>query len=88
MVISSPAAVEVLVSGLRHVLHVVNTPMPDTVAKLDTSRERWVLYLDSDSPSEDLCWAMLDVLSVLVHGRDAPSYARPVPHLSLVPEVD
>jgi hypothetical protein len=85
MVISSPAAVEVLVSGLSHMLRVVNTPMPDTVAKLDTSSERWVLYLDSDSPPEDLCWAMLDVLGVLVHGRHATSYARPVTHLRLLP---
>jgi hypothetical protein len=88
MVISSPAAVEVLVSGLSHMIHVVNTPMPDVVARLDTSRERWVLYIDSDSPPEDLCWAMLDVLGVLVHGRRAASYARPVPHLSLVPDIE
>lgn len=88
MVISSPAAVEVLVSGLSHMFHVVNTPMPDTVARLDTSREEWVLYLDSDSPPEDLCWAMLDVLHVLVHGPCAALDARPVTHLRLVPEID
>ncbi len=84
MVNSSSAAVEVLVSGLGHMLHIVSTPMPDTVAKLDTSREEWMLYLDSGSPPEDLCWAMLDVLGVLVHGRDAARYARPVTHLHLV----
>ncbi|MDT7704883.1 MAG: hypothetical protein QOG20_490 [Pseudonocardiales bacterium] len=86
MVISSPAAAEVLAGGLSHMLHVVHISMPDTVARLDTSRERWVLYLDSDSPPEDLCWAMLDVLSVLVHGRYATAYARPVTYLRLVPD--
>lgn len=85
MVISSPAAAEVLASGLSCMFHVVHTPMPETVARLDTSRERWVLYLDSESPPEDLCWAMLDVLGVLVHGRYATMDARPVARLRLVP---
>ncbi len=67
-------------------LHIVHTPMPDTVARLDTSRERWVLYLDSDSPPEDLCWAMLDVLGVLVDGRYTSATVRPATHLRLVPE--
>lgn len=88
MVISSPAAVEVLADGLSYLLHIVHTPMPDMVAVLDTSSRRWVLYLDSDSPPEDLCWAMLDVLGVLVHGRSAVACAKPVRHLRLVPDVD
>lgn len=87
MVISTPAAAEVLASGLSNMVHVVHTPMPHTVARLDTSCDRWVLYLDSDSPPEDLCWAMLGVLGVLVHGRDATSSARPVTRLRLVPEL-
>ncbi len=47
-----------------------------------------MLYIDSDSPPEDLCWAMLDVLGVLVEGRHATPYARPVPHLRLVPDIE
>lgn len=68
-------------------VHVVHTPMPDTVARLDTSSRRWVLYLDSDSPPQDLCWAMFGVLGVLLHGRDATAPAEPVPRLRLVPDV-
>ena len=86
MVISSPTAAEVLAGGLSYMLHVVHTPMPHSVAKLDTSSDRWVLYLDSDSPPEDLCWAMLGVMGVLVQGRDATSSARPVTRLHLVRE--
>jgi hypothetical protein len=86
MVISSLAAAEVLASGLGNVLHVVHTPMPDTVARLDTSPARWVLYLDSDSPPEDLCWAMMDVLDVLVDGRYGSAHIRPATHLHLVPD--
>jgi hypothetical protein len=86
MVISSLAAAEVLAGGLGYVLHVVHTPMPDTVARLDTSREKWVLYLDSDSPPEDLCWAMMDVLDVLVDGRYTSAHVRPATHLHLVPD--
>ncbi len=87
MMIRPPAAAEVLASGLSYMLQVVHTPMPDTVARLDTSCDRWVLYLDSDSPPEDLCWAMLDVLNVLLHGRHATTSARPVAHLHVVPEM-
>lgn len=87
MVISSPAAAGVLARGLSNVVRIIRTPMPDTVARLDTSVGRWVLYLDSDSPPEDLCWAMLGVLAVLVHGRDTSSSARPVTHLRLLPDV-
>jgi hypothetical protein len=86
MVISSPGAAEVLADSLSQMLNVVHTPMPDTVARLDTSSDCWVLYLDSGSPPDDLCWAMLDVLRVLVHGAHTTTRARPVAHLRLVPE--
>lgn len=84
---SSSGAVEVLASGLSDLLHVVRTQMSDTVARLDTSQDRWVLYLDSDSPPEDLCWAMLGVLGVLVHDRYTHPGARPVTHLRVVPDI-
>ena len=88
LMISSQAAVEVLAGRLRDLLQVVHTRMPDTVARLDTSQDRWVLYLDSDSPPEDLCWAMLGVLGVLVHDRHATFGARPVTHLRVVPDIN
>ncbi len=84
MVFTSPAAAEVLASGLNSMLRVVYTPMRDTVARLDTSHAQWVLHLDLDSPAEDHCWAMLDVLGVLACGTDATSCAHPVARLHLV----
>jgi hypothetical protein len=86
MVISSPDAAEVLTGRLSCMLHIVHTPMPDRVAMLDMSSDRWVLYLDSGSPLEDLRWALLDVISVLANGRCATTWARPVSHLRLVRE--
>jgi hypothetical protein len=77
--IHSPAAAEVLASGLSTMLDIVRTPLCDAVARLDTSVERWVLYLDSDSPAEDHCWAMLGVLDVLVLGVHAVTDTAPTP---------
>jgi hypothetical protein len=73
----SPEAASTLVDILRDLLHVAFVPMPDAVARLDISEHDWILYLDSDSPAEDHCWAMLDVLSVLTNGRDAAEWAVP-----------
>jgi hypothetical protein len=84
MVLNSPAAAEVLASGLRNMLRVVYSPMPDTVARLDTSRTPWVLQLDPESPAEDHCWAMLEVLGVLAHGADATRCATPATRLRLI----
>lgn len=78
------AAAAVLVSGLSSILHVAYTPMPDMVARLDTSGQEWVLHLDPDSPAEDHCWAMLDMLHVLILGRHAAGSALPAPRLHLV----
>ena len=85
MAISSSAAANVLVSGLRNLLHVVYTPMHDTVASLDTSPQKWVLHLDSDSPAEDHCWAMFDVLRILILGAQEAEWAIPAPRLRLLP---
>lgn len=73
----SPEAASMLVDVLRELLHVAFVPMRDAVARLDISEHNWVLYLDSDSPAEDHCWAMLDVLSVLTNGQDAAEWAVP-----------
>lgn len=55
------------------------------VARLNMSQPEWVLYLGSESPPEDQCWALLDVLTILVHGAD-PAPALPAPRLHLVPD--
>ncbi len=68
----------VLVDGLRTMITVNYVPMPDLVAVLDTTAAAWVLSLDSGSPSEDHCWAMLDVLEVLAFGAQAAESATRV----------
>lgn len=73
-----------LVATLRRILHVAHIPMHDVVARLDTSGQEWVLYLDSDSPPGDQCWAMFDVLRVLIAGLEAAEWAIPTPRLHLV----
>lgn len=60
-----PAAVRSLLVELRALIDVRYTAMPDLVARLDMEQDGWVLHLDPDSPPEDLCWAMLDVLGLL-----------------------
>jgi hypothetical protein len=67
-------------------LHVVYQPMDDLVARLDASGTEWVLHLDAGSPPEDHCWAMTDVLRIVLLGVDAAGSARPVsrPRLRLV----
>ncbi len=84
MVVTSSAAAEALAGGLGNILHVVYTPLRDAVASLDTSQERWMLYLDSDSPAEDHCWAMLDVLGLLVLGMSSSTEAVRAAPLRLV----
>jgi hypothetical protein len=84
MGISSPAAAAALVDGLRGMLHVSYVPLHEAVARLDTCSPEWVLYLDSDSPPEDHCWAMLDVLRVLTLGAGAAGSATPVARLRAV----
>lgn len=81
MAIDSPAAADVLVGELQSMLRIVYTPLSDVVARLDTTGRQWVLFLDSDSPTEDQCWAMLDVLRVLVQGSGATAWAIPAPRL-------
>lgn len=73
-----------LLTALRRTLQIVHTPMRDAVARLDTRGSEPVLYLDPDSPSEDLRWAMLDVLRVLDRGPAAARSAIPTPNLRLV----
>lgn len=81
---SSPTAAEVLVHGLRGLVDVVYAPMPHAVARLDVAPHGWVLYLDSDSPAEDHCWAMVDALKFLALGPGEAEWAVPVPRLHLV----
>ncbi len=82
MAINTPAAA--LVRGLRTMIDVSFVPLQDAVARLDTCAPTWVLYLDSDSPADDHCWAMLDVLRVLTLGPEAAVSAVPAPRLHLI----
>lgn len=75
---------QILVDSLRSTVSIAYAPLARVVARLDTTRPMWVLTLDTDSPSEDHCWAMLDVLKVLNRGRHAAEYARTTTPLSLV----
>lgn len=78
------SAAHALVSSLRTLLTVSYEPLPDVVARLDTTSTPWVLYLDSDSPVQDHCWAMIDVLRIFTIGLHAAEYAIPTPRLRLV----
>lgn len=72
-------------SSVSRTLHLRYLCMPHTVARLDTTGPEWVLYLDTDSPAEDHCWAMLDVLRIVTLGpHAAPSTTPPPPLLRLV----
>lgn len=73
-VLLSPEATLALVEGLRSVLTVTYVPLSGLVAVLDTTTSVWALHLDSDSPPEDHCWAMIDVLEVLSRGPDAAQH--------------
>jgi hypothetical protein len=79
----SPPAVEVLTAGLLRLAEVRMVRMPDTVAHL-VMGERPVLWLDVDSSPEALCWALLDVLRVLVLGPEHAQHGRHVRHLRAV----
>lgn len=84
MGLSSSAAAQVMAYGLCRLVEVVYTPMPDVVARLDPADHGWVLTLDSDSPPEDHCWAMVDVLKLLTLGPSATEWAVPAARLRLV----
>ena len=84
MATSTAAAADVLISGLRTILTVCFVPLIDSVARLDTTTATWVLYLDSDSPVQDHCWAMIDVLKILTLGVHAAESATHTPRLVLV----
>ncbi len=81
-----PAHAQALINGLRPMIDVSYRPLHDTVARFDTTMPRWRLYLDSDSPAEDHCWVLLDVLKVLTLGADAETSAIHSPRLRLVPD--
>jgi hypothetical protein len=76
--VSAEAALA-LVEGLRSVLTVTYVPLHGVVAVLDTTTSVWTLHLDPDSPAEDQCWAMVDVLEVLRFGPDAARHATRSP---------
>lgn len=80
------AAADALVRRLRRTLIVTYQPLPLVVARLDTTREVWVLYLDSGSPPEDHCWALEDLLEILTRGGGAAAsrWATRSPRLHLV----
>ncbi|MCO1655522.1 hypothetical protein [Pseudonocardia humida] len=81
---TTSADVRALIAGLGSAIHVVFTPMPDVVARLDTTGPVKVLYLDRDSPPEDHRWALWEVLRFLALGLAATDAAVPAPRLRLV----
>jgi len=84
MTTRSSAAALALVEGLSSMLTVTYTPLIGNVAQLDTTTAVWLLELDSGSPPEDQCWAMIDVLLVLSLGPQRAEFARARPRLRLV----
>ena len=76
--------VDMLISELRDLLRVTLTPLHDTVARLEISERHRVLYLDSNSPAEDHCLVMFEVLSVLLHGPTTARWAVQGRRLHLV----
>lgn len=85
---TTSADVQALVAGLRSEIRVVFTPLPDVVARLDTTGPVKVLHLDSDSPPEDHRWALWEVLRFLALGLGAEDAAVPAPRLHLVRDRD
>lgn len=74
----SPAVTaDALALGIGQLAEIVYVSLPHSVARLESRGARSILYLDPDSSAEDLSWAMLDVLRVLVAGPDAAAEARP-----------
>lgn len=84
MTSSRPALADALLSSLRVLLTVSFQPLDLVVARLDTTSTPWVLYLDSGSPVQDQCWAMIDVLRVLTIGVPSAESAVHAPLLRLV----
>lgn len=76
--LSTCADVDALITGLESTVHVVFTPMSDVVARLDTTGEAKLLYLDCDSPSENQCWVLCCGSSLSGRGRSAPPSPRSV----------
>ncbi len=81
---STRATVDALVAGLERLIDVVFTPLADVVARLDTTGQVKVLYLDSDSPPGDQCWALTDALRVLALGETTAARVVPAQRVYLV----
>jgi len=67
-------------------LRVAYRPLDDAVALLDTSSPDWVIYLDSESPSEDHIWALLEALEIVTEAIDTAPTAATARHLRVVPD--
>jgi hypothetical protein len=78
------AAAEELVEGVRTLAGVVYTSMRDSVARLESTENGWVLYIDTDSSHEDRCWAMAGVLRLLASGSAEPVCTIPRQGIRLV----
>jgi hypothetical protein len=75
--------VDALRRRLLGLLHVMELPMRDAVARLDTCGPEPVLYIDPHSPPEDQLWAMRDLLRIIHEGPEAGRHAIPTPNLQL-----
>jgi hypothetical protein len=79
------AAADALAAGIGFLAEIVYVSLPHATARLESRSGRSILYLDRDSSAEDLSWAMLDALRVLVAGSGAAVDGRPIRrHLHVV----
>lgn len=65
-------------------LEVAYRPLDDTVARLDPDLR--VLWLDTDSPPEDHCWALAQALGLMMIGSRARTDATAARRLRLCPQ--
>lgn len=69
-------AAEVLAEGISALADVRHESLEHHVAWLDRTGARPVLILDTASPPEDLCWAMMDALRELAGIGDGAEEAE------------
>ena len=74
----------VLLTAIEVLADVVPAPMPDTVARLDLTGPRPVVWLDPHSSVADLHRVLPEVLAAIVNGPEAARSARQAPKLVAV----
>lgn len=82
--LNSLLAIDILEEGVARLADVEHVPLPHSVARLDMGGVRPLLLLDSGSPEEDRCWALMDALRALAFGPHTAESARFVRRLRAV----